>query len=319
MDNELVDEIIACLPQDRTLLHYYRDRYAVYLLARVIQHANLSRIADIKRTPFGKFLEKSVVNAVLGKWGSENLSKQMLSQCWPLDIDSTVETYRLSLGTWGNKYACNDNWQQTSRRGANLVLHLNFSGQHDTEFSRQTGVNQRQSFNFASHPTSDKYNNTLAWARLDVDFDSDSVLIEEIQTDWLRRVICATNWIIQTKRFGRTVWVYDLACNSNGLVDYQRKVLSRHEKIWAEAMLFSTIWFIQQELGIKHIYYHTAKTGAILKGVSFGSPPRSLYSDLPKRFCFEKTDEVPAMLLHCAKARRRIKKVKRPTWYKMAV
>lgn len=319
MNSELVDEIIACLPQDRTLMHYYRDRYAVYLLARLIKEKGIPKVSDLKRTPLGKYLAKPVVNSVLDHWGAENIGEPMLRQCWPTAVESSVEPYRLSLGRWGDKHSRNDGWQQTTRRGTNLVLHLNFSSKHDTDFRSWTGVEEWQSFNYGSHPTSDKYCNTLAWARLDIDFQSNSVLIEEIQTDWLRRVTWASNWIIRRKRLGQMVRVYNVQCRSSGLVSYQRQILARHEKVWSEAMLFAAIWFIHQELGIKQIYYHTAETGAMLKGVDFGKPPRSLYSELPRKFCFEETTEVPQMLMSCAKARRRIKKVKQPTWYKLAV
>lgn len=318
MDSETVDEIIACLPQDRTLLHYYRDRYAVYLLAKLTQEKGMPSIADLKKTAVGKYLEKPIVKKVLGNWGAKTISEQILSQCWPTQPESTVETYRLSLGKWGNKHASNDAWQQTTRRGSNLVLHLNFSTKHDSDFRSRTGVKESQSFNYWGHPTSDKYCNTLAWARLDIDFESNTVLIEEIQTDWLRKVSWAYQWMTG-KKLGRTVHVYDIECQTIGLWSYYNQVLAQHKKIWAEAMLFASIWFIHQELGIKNIYYHTAKTGAVLKGVSFGLPPKSLYSDLPRKFCFEETEEAPVLLQSCAKARRRIKKVKQPTWYKLAV
>lgn len=35
MDTGLVHEIIDCLPQERTLYHYFKDPYAFYLLSRI--------------------------------------------------------------------------------------------------------------------------------------------------------------------------------------------------------------------------------------------------------------------------------------------
>ena len=319
MDSEIVDEIIACLPQDRTLLHYYRDRYAVYMLAKLMQEKGIPNIADLKKTAVGKYLDKPIIKKVLGHWGAKTISEQILSQCWPTEQESPIETYRLSLGKWGDRRAINDDWQQTTRRGSNLVLHLNFCNKHDRDFKAQTGVEEWQSFNYWGHPSSDKYRNTLAWARLDIDFESNTVLIEEIQTDWLRKVTWAAKWIRKTKQREKTVRVYDIECRGSGLLSYQRQILTQHEKVWSEAMLFASIWFIHQELGIKNIYYHTVKTGAILKGVSCGLPPKSLYSDLPRKFCFKETEEAPELLRSCSKARRRIKKVKQPTWFKLAV
>lgn len=32
MDHQTASEVMACLPHDRTLFHYYRDRYSIGLL-----------------------------------------------------------------------------------------------------------------------------------------------------------------------------------------------------------------------------------------------------------------------------------------------
>lgn len=43
-------------------------------------------------------------------------------------------------------------------------------------------------FNYCGHPVS-RQRNTLAWARLDLDLNSATALIEEIQSDWIRDVV----------------------------------------------------------------------------------------------------------------------------------
>ena len=87
-------------------------------------------------------------------------------------------------------------------------------------------------------------------------------------------------------------------------------------KIWDEAVLAATISFIRNELGIKRIYYHSYETGPQLKSI-YGSTPRYLYTALPRRFCFEKTDENPAFLQKDRRFKQRIRKMAAPQWYRM--
>lgn len=42
--------------------------------------------------------------------------------------------------------------------------------------------------------------------------------------------------------------------------------------------------------------YHSPLSGAKLKGGGAGDAPVSLYTDLPKRFCFERTPALPAFI-----------------------
>jgi len=63
---------------------------------------------------------------------------------------------------------------------------------------------------------------------------------------------------------------------------------------WDEAMLCAAMRFIVSELGIKRIYYHSPLSGARLKGAK--NAPVSIYTDLPRRFCFERTTDLPSFL-----------------------
>ena len=61
-------------------------------------------------------------------------------------------------------------------------------------------------------------------------------------------------------------------------------------------MLWAAISFLREEIGIDHIFYHSAESGRLLKHIQGGLPPYSLYSDLPRRFCFALSPEVPVFL-----------------------
>ena len=74
-------------------------------------------------------------------------------------------------------------------------------------------------------------------------------------------------------------------------------------------MLSATLFFIVEELGIRDIWYHSWDTGNLLKGISGRSlPPRSLYTRLPRRFCFSETEAMPG-LLQCRQTRRRLRRM----------
>ena len=80
---------------------------------------------------------------------------------------------------------------------------------------------------------------------------------------------------------------------------------------WDEAILSAAISFIRDELGIGKIYYHTPDSGAKMKKIDVTFPPRSLYTDLPRRFGFRKTEEVP-QFLRTEKSFKRVYKRIRP-------
>ncbi len=107
-------EVIDCLPKDRTLYRYYKDAYAVNLLRRHIgANANTVKVGDIKKSRFGKLLEKSVVKRHIAQCGKGQLNAEALDQLHP----AQQENYVLTLGLWGNDNAYG--WQQVSRPGAN--------------------------------------------------------------------------------------------------------------------------------------------------------------------------------------------------------
>jgi hypothetical protein len=80
------------------------------------------------------------------------------------------------------------------------VLQLNFNHQHDRLFHESIHPAQDGVFNNGDHPVLQRgdrsyYRETLAWSRLDIDFDLGEVLIEEIQNDWVRDVAWLRKWL----------------------------------------------------------------------------------------------------------------------------
>ena len=59
MDKNLLNEVIACLPKERTLFRYMCGDYALMLLSRIAGDG--VRIADIKQSAYGRLLSKPTV------------------------------------------------------------------------------------------------------------------------------------------------------------------------------------------------------------------------------------------------------------------
>ena len=311
MDTQLLDEVIACLSGERYLFPYDDDRYAVALLQRLLRSGE-QRISDLKRTPYGKLLNKPAIQKMVAIKGDGKLCRN--------DLDWLVtrnNPYVLTLSRWGSKR--DYRWSQISRPGENLVLQLNFNRGHDRDFEHSLTID-REEFNGWSHPTSDSGRSTLSWARIDLDLDSGQALIEEIQTDWYRdvlRLYRRKQWAENHKRERFFFWGYELSVKQ--VHGYCMRTLGAHQK-WNEAMLTAALTFLWEQVGINDIYYHSYETGRMLKNIGeYSGPPRSLYTDLPKRFCFQEVERGPQWIENCTPARRRLKKVKQPKWFRLAI
>ena len=312
MKKEILDEVIACLPEERTLFHYFKGQYAFHLLA-YITRAQQS-VSAVKRSPFQHLLNQPDVKALLADQGSGKISPELFEHVWK----ETSQPFVLTVDRWGDS----NRWQyQTTRKGCNLVLQLNFSEQHNRAYQRLVKPEDDYVFNFCGHPVMDRekrtlYRDTLAWARIDIDLDSGEALIEEIQSDWVRRV----RYCLQSLKRGTTPWYLEWCkCKPEDFVTYAEKVLAPFNTLWSEAMLAAAIHFIYTELGIGSIYYHTHETGQKIKQVESGAPPRSLYSDLPRKFCFQITDEDPAFIKNDRSFIRKKRNLKQVAWYKLAL
>ena len=100
---------------------------------------------------------------------------------------------------------------------------------------------------------------------------------------------------------------------------YVKETLLPYYELWDEAVLAAAIEFCVGELGISNIYYHSFETGNALKGISDTYPPRSLYTDLPRQFCFEQTEEMPRMLRKRRDVNRKLKRVREPRWCRLTL
>lgn len=312
MTSNEVHEIVSCLDtESRTLLRYFKDRYAAVLLARAVRPAREGvAIAALKRSPYARLLSRPLIADLVRASSGAPLTSARLLGTWPCER-SAVRAYRLTLGRWGERGG--GRWQQTSRGGHNLVLQLNFSNRHARALEQllpDPDDRKYHPFDCYAHPIAE-HEYTLAWARLDVDLPSGTVLIEEIQTDWLRlverhRERVRERMADRSPTPSRYMRAYT-ADYAERLDRYAERAVAPHAAIWSEAMLTAAVEFARDTLGCPHVFYHTAEHGARLKRIEGRRPPRSLYTKLPRRFCFAETDEVPEFLLE----HRRVRKMQR--------
>lgn len=312
MDDKLLEEVIACLPLERTQFCYFKDQYAVYLLKQYLMTASSNEIHSIKQSRLKKLLDKPVMKDALKNSGNGKLELEQLENLW----SAQTERYVLTLGKWGHKKRYD--WNQTSRPGANLVLQLNLNNQFDEMFKTIAGCALNRMAT-SHHPKSRKRTATLAWARLDMDFTTGELLIEEIQSDLIRDLEYTYKRALNTA-CGSDLHVYwsRNKLDRKKMAAYCEQVIAEQKKIWSEAMMAATLWFVQQELGFSKIYYHTFETGKVMKKINGCAPPRSLYTDLPEKFCFETTKQAPQFIANDSKAKRRLKAVNNPEWFLLA-
>ncbi|MGB1129072.1 MAG: hypothetical protein ACPG4K_03395 [Haloferula sp.] len=289
-----VEEVRACLPKGRTLFSYGKDWYAVELLKLALKGE--TSIADLKQSPFGRLFDKQQVRQWFGALGKNKVSRDDLDLLWP----DSWESYRLRLDTY-------DGWAQTSRRGHhawNLVLQLNLNETDARLMDEQLPERSRDPFEWACHPIHEGRHRTLAWARIDLDWASGEALIEEIQNDRLREVKSLLDYARARKLERVEQWGVKL--ETSFLVDYWERRLRHSRAVWAEAMVCAAIKFIVDELGLRRIFFHTPESGRTYKDYGYSEPPRSVYTDLPRRFCFQQVDEVPEFLRNRFKKRPKV-------------
>jgi len=316
MDKNLTSEIIDCFPKERTVFRYFKGRYALILLKNIIGEGQ--NVNKLRKTAYAGLLDKPEVKQVLALAGQGIVTPDLLNSVWPDDTFNFI----LTLGRWGTRCHRHD---QTSRRGYNLVLQLNFSMQHDGIYNRMVKPEYEALLNLLGHPVLEPenrsyYRETLAWSRIDLDFKHDEALIEEIQNDWLRE----SDYLLKDARFYlknrcKLADCWDSKGRPVDIIKYCEQVLRPYKQVWDEAMLAATIEFINCELGIKNIYYHSENTGYQVKGIRYTKPPRSVYSRLPRKFCFSKINKAPEFLIQDKYFTRVYRKVNNPRWYRMVL
>lgn len=296
MKEEVADEIINCLPRGKTPYYYFKDKYALDLLASFVGSGKT--IKEIKESKFKGLLNKPLLKEIIKNLGDGVLTKELLDLAW----SSHVECYLLTLGKW--------DYHQTTRNDTNLVLQLNFSNKHDKPYEKLIDPDETHPFMTSYHPIAGRGYHTLAWARIDLEMSmaGNDALIEEIQTDWLRYAMDWKHYQIKTMKNEQ----------KQALKTYINEVLFPHFKLWDEAILSAAIWFLKEEIGMKRIFYHTYESGSRLKGIYYDQPPRSIYTDLPKKFNFRKTTEIPEFLNQKWKKRiKRLQKIKELEFFVM--
>lgn len=95
MREEEIDEIVRHLPKERTQFFYFKDRYALMLLADLVGSGR--KVREIRNSSFGKLLDRPAVKSVLETRGDGILRQADLEAAWPLD----PECYILTIGKWG--------------------------------------------------------------------------------------------------------------------------------------------------------------------------------------------------------------------------
>jgi hypothetical protein len=299
-----LDLIQGALPGLQTF-HHPEDGLSRQILGWVAGDG--ARIADLKKSRFGRLLDRPGIKEMLAKASDGILTHTHTALCWQRRKDFVI-----TLDRWGGRAGL-----QMSRRGYNLVIQLNFPKSHEGELKRFLGK-ARGLFEIGGHPISKK-RITLAWARVDLNLDTGQALIEELQNDWLRLV---RRWAVRFPRMRNDSRYRDLLVRRFGerlpsLEDFSSYAhrMGVYEKIWAEAMLAATLKVVVDQIGIRDVFLHTPESGARFKGIHGTLPPRSLYSALPKKACFEKGQTLPEFLqghrIERSKGRRRKKKQKK--------
>jgi len=309
MEAQLLNEVLACLCGERTVFHYYPDQYAVYLLSRQLEKRNGLPIREIKQSQWSGLLKRPALADVVAHCGDGKLYHQDLTDLWLAE----PEPFVLTLDSWGS--AKNWSWDQTSRPGKNIVLQLNLSAKWSRRFKAATKEVANEFLGYL-HPHSSRRPATLAWARMDIEFDTNEVLIEEIQTDLVREVIELRQRALDVLRYGYdSFWCAGHSLPVKPFLEFAEEFLRQFKKTWQEAMLTAALHFAFDELGIATVYYHSFNTGNQLKNIQWRKPPKSLYTELPKKFCFQKTHEAPKLLQQEKRIKRKLKKMEDKQWF----
>ncbi len=301
MQYELTNELCHNLRSTRRIIHYPEGAYAAELLRWELGEA--VPVAMAKKSRFARLLNKPIIVQELARSGDGILRPGHVYHHVPW---AERMIYRLGFADWCADGARDRFWAQTSTRGYSFVVQLNFTGQHDQVYKTKIDPEGQQYYTCFGHPvnTNPKGANTLAWARIDLDLETGEALIEEVQNDWLRDTTHdykRYQKLEQDVRKKRIIFGHytDHPVNAQTFCDYYEQCVRPHLKIWAEAMLYATLKVLVEELGIWKVWMHSFEGGNKLKRLEkdYRQPPRSLYGELPRKFCFEKTNTPPKFLV----------------------
>lgn len=292
MQKYIVQNLCRTQRGRRISFAYGEDEFARFLLKQSLKDP--TDIATLRKRPEGRLLQRPAIRARLAQWGRSRLEPETFAHQPRYDDP----WFNLSLGGWGSDDPDEQAYRQTSRTGHNLVLRLNFSSQHDQHFERIFGHRHRREFEASHHPI-DRRRFTLAWSR--VDLEGGDALIEEIQTDWLRFVEWDHQHLASMNPWELEKEEPEISSSAEGdllrLRYYRERVLKPYDRIWREAMLSATLWYLVKRLKVRRVFYHSVESSVAYKGFSGKNhPPWSIYRDLPRRFTFAPTHERPDFL-----------------------
>lgn len=327
---EYRQELARRLP-DEMAYPYFRGREAAWLLCQLLDRP--ARIAALRRGPLAPLLDRPGVRETVRACGDGRLAPgRLLPLADPLATlegraapafdkaaeaafaalcGSDIEPFIVTFDSWAEDDPADWRWNQTSRRGSNLVVQVNFPEAYGERFNAIFGPERRSWMEYWTHPVRQDGPITMGWARLDMDPDSDEVLIEEVQTDWLRTIRAHRKGLIRHARAQDE----DTALLAGLFIE---ETAGRYGRIWAEAVLLAAIAVARGHLGARRIWLHQPHTGAKLKHIRDRLPPRSLYTDLPRRFCFRPTDRAPQLLYEArSQAVHRLRRSTRPVFWRL--
>lgn len=314
MKTQEINYIKYCLENSDKSISYFKDKYALQLLSHKFE--DNSKLSDIRQSEYSKLLDKQVVKNLTQGFGNGLWNSNQANNYWP----ANQSYFSYELASWGEE----SKWRksgyfQVSRPEKNLVLQVLFGGNHNNKFNRILGANLQEHLTYKLHPVHAKQN-TMGWARMDIDLDRGEVLIEEIQNDWfrlLKGLKLQFEEIVAGRRQATDLFEEVGMVRLQNYIDYIRPIM----RIWDELVMSSVIEFIRQELGIKIIWYHTFDTGNNFKELNSYSnkPPVSLYTKLPNKFCFQLNQEGPEMLRNCQYLKKYFKKRNKNEWFLLEV
>jgi hypothetical protein len=88
------NEVMACLSSNRTLFHYYKDRYSIGLLKQYALQKNGIAISALKQSSLAALTQKPRVKRILSNLGNKHLHADFLNQ---YDYDDAQTAYTLNL------------------------------------------------------------------------------------------------------------------------------------------------------------------------------------------------------------------------------
>ena len=319
------NELGTMLPEEMVFPHF-AEREAAWLLHQ--QMTGPTRIADLRRSDRAPLVDRPGVREVVAACGDGQITPQRLApladplaafrrerelavdgasrKAFDLAMAADWQNYSISFAEWGKL----GDWReiQLSRQGANLVLQLNFPERYREAFLRHFEPEVRRQLEYYGHPVRFFGAITLAWARLDFEPWSDELLIEELQTDWLRSI----------KRWRKPLTSTGSMISRKERRAFIDRTLADYTKVWARVLMLAVLVFARRELGANRVWLHQPHTGARLKNIREVLPPRSLYTDLPRRFGFRPSDRAPEFLYRARhKALANLRRSGRPLFWRL--